>query len=59
MVDLMVDLMVDSPRFNRPLADSIDVPGGIAHVLLTHRGDVADADRWAERYDLQEAPERR
>ena len=34
----MVDLMVDSPRFNRPLAD---------------------ADRWAERYDVQEAPERR
>ena len=24
--------------------------GGIAHVLLSHRDDVADADRWAERY---------
>ena len=44
------NLMVDSPRFSRPLADSIDVPGGIAHVLLTHRDDVADADRWADRY---------
>ena len=59
MVDLMVDLMVDSPGFNRPLADSIDVPGGIAHALLTHCGEVADADRWAERYDVPEAPERR
>ena len=44
------NLMVDSPRFNRPLAESIDALGGIAHVLLTHRDDVADADRWAERY---------
>ena len=44
------NLMVDSPRFSQPLADSIDVLGGIAHVLLTHRDDVADADRWAKRY---------
>ena len=44
------NLMIDSPRFNRPLADSIDALGGIAHVLLSHRDDVADADRWAERY---------
>ena len=44
------NLMVDSPRFNRPLAESIDALGGIAHVLLTHRDDVADADRWADRY---------
>ena len=44
------NLMVDSPRFNRPLAESIDALGGIAHVLLTHRDDVADAGRWAERY---------
>ena len=44
------NLMVDSPRFNRPLADSIDALGGIAHVLLSPRDDVADAGRWAERY---------
>ena len=47
------NLMIDSPRFNRPLAESIDALGGIAHVLLTHRDDVADADRWAERYDAR------
>ena len=44
------NLMIDSPRFNRPLAGSIDALGGISNVLLTHRDDVADADRWAERY---------
>ena len=44
------NLMVDSPRFSRPLAERLDGLGGIAHVLLSHRDDVADADRWAERY---------
>jgi glyoxylase-like metal-dependent hydrolase (beta-lactamase superfamily II) len=41
---------VDSPRYLQSLADSVDDIGGIAHVLLTHRDDVADADRWAGRY---------
>ena len=44
------NLMVDSPGYNRPLAAAIDDLGGISHILLTHRDDVADADRWAERY---------
>lgn len=44
------NLMVDSPRYNRTLAESVDSLGGIAHILLSHRDDVADADRWAERY---------
>jgi glyoxylase-like metal-dependent hydrolase (beta-lactamase superfamily II)/ferredoxin len=44
------NLLVDSPRYLRPLAERVDDLGGIAHVLLTHRDDVADADRWAERY---------
>lgn len=44
------NLLVDSPRFLRSLAERVDDLGGIAHVLLTHRDDVADADRWADRY---------
>ena len=44
------NLMVDAPRFTRSLTGPIDDLGGIAHVLLTHRDDVADAERWAERY---------
>ena len=44
------NLMVDSPRFTRALKGPLDAVGGVAHVLLTHRDDVADADRWAERY---------
>lgn len=44
------NLMTDSPRFTRGLAERIDDIGGVRHVLLSHRDDVADADRWAERY---------
>ena len=44
------NLMVDSPRYTRALTDAVDNLGGIKHVLLSHRDDVADADKWAERY---------
>ena len=44
------NLMIDSPRFTRGLAERVDGLGGVRHVLLSHRDDVADADRWAERY---------
>lgn len=44
------NLMIDSPRFSRTLAEQVDAIGGVAHILLSHRDDVADADRWAERY---------
>ena len=47
------NLMVDSPRYLRGLAERIDDLGGIRHVLLSHRDDVADADRWAERYGAE------
>lgn len=47
------NLMVDSPRYTRALTDTIDDLGGIKHVLLSHRDDVADADKWADRYQAQ------
>ena len=47
------NLMVDSPRFNMALAESVDRLGGVAHVLLSHRDDVADAERWAGHYDAR------
>lgn len=42
------NVLVDSPRFVRPLLERIRALGG-AHVqFLTHRDDVADHARWAE-----------
>ena len=44
------NVLVDSPRFTEALAGPIAELGGIDHVALTHRDDVADARRWAERF---------
>jgi glyoxylase-like metal-dependent hydrolase (beta-lactamase superfamily II)/ferredoxin len=44
------NLLVDSPRFTNALAEPMAEMGGIAHILLTHRDDVADAARYAERF---------
>jgi glyoxylase-like metal-dependent hydrolase (beta-lactamase superfamily II)/ferredoxin len=43
-------LMVDSPRFAPALVRAVEELGGVAHVLLTHRDDVADAERWARHF---------
>ena len=43
-------LLVDSPHFDRDLVEAIAARGGLAHVLLTHRDDVADADKYATRF---------
>jgi glyoxylase-like metal-dependent hydrolase (beta-lactamase superfamily II)/ferredoxin len=44
------NVLVDSPRFTEALAGPIAALGGIDHVALTHRDDVADAERWAARF---------
>jgi glyoxylase-like metal-dependent hydrolase (beta-lactamase superfamily II)/ferredoxin len=44
------NVLVDSPRFTEALVGPIAALGGIRHVALTHRDDVADAKRWAERF---------
>lgn len=44
------NLMVDSPRWTREVAEPVTELGGVAHILLSHRDDVADADRYAERF---------
>jgi glyoxylase-like metal-dependent hydrolase (beta-lactamase superfamily II)/ferredoxin len=45
--------LVDSPRFNRHLERRFEEKGGIATIFLTHRDDVADAARWAERFGAE------
>jgi glyoxylase-like metal-dependent hydrolase (beta-lactamase superfamily II)/ferredoxin len=44
------NVLVDSPRWNRGLADRIEALGGVATIFLTHRDDVADHAKWAERF---------
>ena len=47
------NLMVDAPRWTREVYEPLDELGGVSDILLTHRDDVADADRYADRYDAR------
>jgi glyoxylase-like metal-dependent hydrolase (beta-lactamase superfamily II) len=47
------NLLVDSPRYTRALVEPLEALGGVAHILLTHRDDVADADRYADRFGAE------
>ena len=40
--------LIDSPKFLKPLVQQFEMLGGIASIFLTHRDDVADAQRYAE-----------
>jgi glyoxylase-like metal-dependent hydrolase (beta-lactamase superfamily II)/ferredoxin len=42
--------LIDSPKFVTPLVKQLEALGGIAHIFLTHRDDVADAQRYAEHF---------
>jgi glyoxylase-like metal-dependent hydrolase (beta-lactamase superfamily II)/ferredoxin len=42
--------LIDSPKFVRPLVQQFEALGGMAHVFLTHRDDVADAERYANHF---------
>jgi glyoxylase-like metal-dependent hydrolase (beta-lactamase superfamily II)/ferredoxin len=42
--------LIDSPKFVAPLVRRLEALGGVAHVFLTHRDDVADADRYATHF---------
>ena len=47
------NLLVDAPRWTREVYEPIAELGGIADVLLTHRDDVADAERYAQRFEAR------
>jgi glyoxylase-like metal-dependent hydrolase (beta-lactamase superfamily II)/ferredoxin len=41
-------VLIDSPRFARPLAARLEALGGVRFLFLTHRDDVADHARWRQ-----------
>ena len=42
--------LVDSPHWSADVVEAIEAHGGIAHVLLTHQDDVADAEKFADHF---------
>jgi glyoxylase-like metal-dependent hydrolase (beta-lactamase superfamily II)/ferredoxin len=45
--------LIDSPKFVAPIVQQLEALGGISHIFLTHRDDVADADRFATHFHSQ------
>ncbi len=44
-------IVIDSPRYHAKLADTIEKEfGGIEYMVLTHRDDVQDHDKWKQRF---------
>ncbi len=44
------NLLVDSPRYAGKLVHTLEDVGGVGDILLSHRDDVADADRYAKHF---------
>ena len=42
--------LIDSPKYLPHLVDECERRGGIAYIFLTHRDDVADAEKYAARF---------
>jgi glyoxylase-like metal-dependent hydrolase (beta-lactamase superfamily II)/ferredoxin len=47
------NVLVDSPRFARPLVERVRALGGVATMFLTHRDDVADHELWAAEFGAE------
>lgn len=44
------NVLVDSPRFAPPLVKALEALGGVRYLYLTHRDDVADHDKFQQRF---------
>jgi glyoxylase-like metal-dependent hydrolase (beta-lactamase superfamily II) len=47
------NVLIDSPRFATQLVKKIDAMGGVRRMFLTHKDDVADHQRFADRYGCE------
>jgi glyoxylase-like metal-dependent hydrolase (beta-lactamase superfamily II)/ferredoxin len=47
------NVLVDSPRASRPLAERIAALGGVRTMVLSHRDDVADHAWWHDRFGCE------
>lgn len=47
------NLLIDSPRFATQLVKRIDEMGGVSQMVLTHRDDIADHERFRKKFDCE------
>jgi glyoxylase-like metal-dependent hydrolase (beta-lactamase superfamily II)/ferredoxin len=46
--------LIDSPRYIKHLIEAFEQRGGIAHIFLTHKDDVADANKYAAHFGAKQ-----
>lgn len=51
--------MIDSPKFQKTLVRRLEELGGVDHIFLTHRDDVAEADKFARHFGAERMIDRR
>lgn len=44
------NLMIDTPRYNSRLAAKIEAQGGLRYMLLTHKDNFGDQQKWKDRF---------
>jgi glyoxylase-like metal-dependent hydrolase (beta-lactamase superfamily II)/ferredoxin len=44
------NVLIDSPRFTRPLVRRLEALGGVRTIFLTHRDDMADQEKFARHF---------
>src|SRR5213592_3591768 len=47
------NVLVDSPRFTAPLVKNIERMGGVRRMVLTHQDDVADHQKYHDRFGCE------
>jgi glyoxylase-like metal-dependent hydrolase (beta-lactamase superfamily II)/ferredoxin len=47
------NILIDSPRFTPPLVEKLAAMGGVRYLYLTHRDDVADHQKFHDRFGCQ------
>ena len=47
------NVLVDSPRFVKPLVRQFEELGGIRYIFLTHKDDVADHQKYHDHFDAE------
>ncbi|MDH4245350.1 MAG: ferredoxin, partial [Nitrospira sp.] len=46
--------LIDCPRYVKHLVEAFEERGGITHIFLTHKDDVADADKYASHFGAEQ-----
>ncbi len=51
--------LIDSPKFQKTLVKRLEEWGGVSRIFLTHRDDVAEAERFARHFEARRIIDRR